>query len=414
MANITSLMISIRQNSRFFKNLRIHIRNLSVETNGGNNGFEAIEPSEKLLSRTHRQDVSEIAEKVCKVIRSKPRWEQTLLSDYPSFNFHDPSFFRELLKQLNNVLLSLRFFLWLSSQPEFLPHPVSCNTLFDALLEARACVPAKSFLHSFGFSPEPASLENYIRCVCEGGLVEEAVNVFDVLKETGYRPSIETWNFALQSCLKFGRTDLIWKLYEEMIEAGVQKDVGIETVGYLIQAFCSDNKVSRAYELLRQALEDGLAPCNDAFNKLISGFCEEEDYDRVSELLHTMIARNRTPDIFTYQKIINGLCKKGKQLEAFEVFNVLKDRGYAPDKVMYTTMIVGLCKMRWLGDAKKLWLEMIDKGFLPNEYTYNTLINGFCKIGKLDEASKLCKEMHDRGYKKTTLSCNIVSTRKDR
>uniref|UniRef100_A0A0A0L3A3 Pentacotripeptide-repeat region of PRORP domain-containing protein n=1 Tax=Cucumis sativus TaxID=3659 RepID=A0A0A0L3A3_CUCSA len=408
MVNLTSLMISIRQNSRFVKNLRIHIRNLSVETNGGNNGREEIESSEKLLNLTQRKDVSEIAAEVGKVIRSKPRWEQSLLSDYPSFNFHDPSFFSELLKQLNNVFLSLRFFLWLSSQPEFLPHPVSCNKLFDALLEAKACVPAKSFLYSFEFSPEPASLENYIRCVCEGGLVEEAVYTFDMLKEAGYRPYVETWNFAFQSCLKFGRTDLIWKLYEGMMETGVQKDVDIETVGYLIQAFCNDNKVSRAYEILRQSLEDGLTPCNDAFNKLISGFCKEKNHHRVLELVHTMIVKNRNPDIFTYQEIINGFCKNWMTLQAFEVFNALKDRGYAPDMVMYTTLIHGFCKMGQLEDASKLWFEMIDKGFLPNEYSYNTLIYGFCKIGNLDEAMKLYKKMLDSGYKETTLSCNTL------
>uniref|UniRef100_A0A0A0KLX0 Pentatricopeptide repeat-containing protein n=1 Tax=Cucumis sativus TaxID=3659 RepID=A0A0A0KLX0_CUCSA len=61
------------------------------------------------------------------------------------------------------------------------------------------------------------------------------------------------------------------------METGVQKDVDIETVGYLIQAFCNDNKVSRAYEILRQSLEDGLTPCNDAFNKLISGFCKDKN-----------------------------------------------------------------------------------------------------------------------------------------
>ncbi|KAK9933523.1 hypothetical protein M0R45_020718 [Rubus argutus] len=130
-----------------------------------------------LTTETKDCDFTQVAQQICKIIRTKPRWENTLSSQYPSLNFSDPQFSREVLKHQNNVLLSLRFFLWLSSHNGFSPDPISCNAIFNALVEAKACSAAKSFLESTSFSPEPASLESYARCLCEGGWVEEAVDV---------------------------------------------------------------------------------------------------------------------------------------------------------------------------------------------------------------------------------------------
>ncbi|KAF5752320.1 pentatricopeptide repeat-containing protein [Tripterygium wilfordii] len=297
---------------------------------------------------------------------------------------------------------------WLHSCYGFVPDKGSCTVLFDALVEAMACSAAKSFLDDTGFIPEPGSFEAYVRCLFEGGLVEEGFNVYLRLKEAGVSASIKTCKSGFRGCLMAGRTDILWQLYQEMVASGIVADVDAETVGYLIQACCCNDELLKGYELLRQVLEDGLDPGNVAFNKLISGFCKKNNLTAVSELLHTMIARNCYPDIFSYQEVINGLCKKRKRLEALCVFNDLKDRGYAPNRVMYTTMIHGLCEMGCFGDARKLWFEMITKGITPNEYTYNALIHGFFKMGNFLEACKLHKEMCNQGFGETTVSYNTM------
>ncbi|XWS18965.1 hypothetical protein CRYUN_Cryun32bG0090300 [Craigia yunnanensis] len=293
-----------------------------------------------------------------------------------------PSFIITLIRQNPRTVQNPNTYirnLTLRSEYEFSPDLDSCNVLFDKLVEAKACKAARNFLEQTGFSPELGSLERYLRCLCEDGLVEEAVDVFSMLNKNSYRPSVATWNLALLACLKVGRNDLVWKMHQNMIDSGVVMDIDVGTVGCLIQAFCNDGKASKGYELLQQILEDGLVPDTVAFHKMIAAFCKTRTYVRVSELLHTMIATNRAPDIYTYQEVINGLCKNRMWLEGSRIFNDLKDRGYAPDRVMYTTMIHGLCKMGRLGDARKLWFEMINKGMLPNEYAYNAMLYGFIR-----------------------------------
>lgn len=369
-------------------------RNVTAETRKGDCGSEIF----------YRNIIHEI----CTITRKKPRWEQTLLSEYPSFNFSDPLFFQAYLKHQNNAFLSLRFYNWLCSHCGFSPDESSCKALFDALVDAKACNAAKSLLECTGFTPEPSSLERYVLCLNHGGIVEEVVDVFGKLKSVGFCPSVATWNASLSACLKTGRTDLVWTLYEQMMKSDAITNIDVETISYLIQAYCHDNKVFNGYELLRYVLENGLLPENVVINRLISGFCREGQYARVSELLHIMIAKKHSPDIFTYQEIINGLLKRRKNRESFRIFNDLKDRGYFPGRVMYTTIIKGLCEIGWLGEARKLWFELIRKGFLPNEYTYNVMISGYCQIGNFDEARKLYKEMCDEGFEETTVTYNTM------
>ncbi|XP_021723632.1 pentatricopeptide repeat-containing protein At5g18950-like [Chenopodium quinoa] len=355
-----------------------------------------------------QQLITKIAGEVCEIIQTRPKWENTLSSLFPSFNFLDPRFFNEVLKLQKNAFFSIRLFNWLKSQSGYSPDPISCKSLFNALVESKASVVAKSIFDSYPklFNPDSDSLESLICYLCNDGYVNEAVDLFEKLKLMGCCPSIVTWNTAFSGAVRVKRADIVWSLYGEMMNTVVVADV--ETVGYLIQACCIDNNVERGYELFRQIRNGGVVPDNVALNTLIRGLSINGMHDRVSELLHLMIETNHNPDTFTYQEIIHGLCKYGKLSEGYRIFNDLKARGYAPDRVMYTTMIHGFCKKKLLGKARELWVEMKKRGILPNEYTYNVLIHGYCLIHKLEEALKLVKEMCDRGCKLNTVNYNTL------
>ncbi|XP_077239134.1 tetratricopeptide repeat (TPR)-like superfamily protein [Tasmannia lanceolata] len=349
---------------------------------------------------------TEIAKKLCNTIRIRPRWEKTLLSDFPSLNFSDPNFIREILKHQNNAFLSFRFFHFLCSLDCFSPNSQTSNYIFDTLIKAKAWKPAMSVMCSMKSQTEPTFLESYIKCLCQDGEMEEVLNSLPELKRLGFSLSLSIWNELFMGCIRIGRTDLLWVFYGEMIESGVVGNV--TTAGYLIRAFCKEKKLSEAYVLLMEVLQNGNVPDVVSFTKLISGFSNEGNYSRVSELLHLMIAKNCLPDVFTYQGIIYGLFENGMGFEGFRVFNDLKGRGYVIDVVMYTTMIDGLCKMGRIENARKLWHEMIQNGLIPNEYTYNVLVDGYCKMRDMVEAQKLYKEMCDRGYRESTVSCNTM------
>lgn len=398
-------IIFLRQNPT--PNPTILNRSLSsLGANGGSGGSVSLNSDR--ISDSKQDRFSEIGKDVSRIIRTRPRWEQTLISEFPSVNFADPNFCCEVLKQQKNVMVAYRFYLWVSSQNGFLPDPVSSDVVFSGLVKAKAGSLAKSFLESTKYAPEPSRLEAYIECLCDNGLIEEALMVFDKLKGVGHCPSLNAWNSALFGSIKAGKTDVVWKLYEDMMGCGVAVDV--DTIGYLIYAFCMDKNYSKGYELLQQLLDAGHVPSNIVFNKLIYKSCKNKEFFRMTALLFAMIAKNCSPDIYTYQEVIHGVrdCKNRDKLEVFRIFEYIKDRGYAPDRVMYSTVVHSLAKSNMLGKAEKVLAEMIKKRFVPDEYTYNALIHGYFKAGNLKEAERLHKEMLEKGFVDSTVTYNIL------
>lgn len=399
MSRCQSYFITLIRNRARQNKSNTQIRSLTVESRDSESKSEE--------QKSAGDGTEEMAKTVSTIMRERQRWQQTLVSDFPSFDFSDPLFFNQLLKFQNNVMFSTWFFRWLcSNYDDYTPDPVSLSLLFGALLDAKALKAAKSFLDTTGFNPEPKLLEQYLKCLCEQGFVEEGIQVYTVLKGMGIVPSLVTCNSVLLACLKARKLDRLWELHHEMIDS----EVDLERIRCLIQALCDGGEVSEGYELLKQVLRQGLDPGHDVYAKLISGFCQIGNYACMSEILHTMIAWNHLPNIYTYQEIIKGLCKNKKQLEAYRIFNNLKERGYAPNRVVYTIMIHGFCEMGWLGSARKLWFEMINKGMRPNEFTYNAMIHGHLKRREFVLAGELYREMFRKGYGETTVSYNTVIT----
>ncbi|KAJ0974636.1 hypothetical protein J5N97_016601 [Dioscorea zingiberensis] len=350
--------------------------------------------------------LAETAKRVCEIIRTTPRWESQLLSLLPSSHIFHHDCIRLVLSSAN-PLLSLRYFLWLSSSSSS-PSPCSLDPtpLLDSLARAKAWGPAMHAIRSTKCLPEQQVLHSLLLRLCDDELaVDHAFELLSLLESPSL--PLPTWNAALSSSLRAGRTDLFWRFYRSMMQSGASG--GDEcTASLLIQAFCKENKLLDAYGLLREASRNGIMPDVASITVLVSGFSKAGNYGKVSELLHLMIAGGRPPDIFTYQTIIHGLCANGMGDEAFRIFNDLKVRGYAPDTVTYTSMIDGLCKMGLMDEAMTLWHEMTSKGLKPNHYTYGALLNGYCKSGDLDHAWKVYDEMLVQGHKESTITCNMM------
>ncbi|XP_039113842.1 pentatricopeptide repeat-containing protein At5g18950 [Dioscorea cayenensis subsp. rotundata] len=349
--------------------------------------------------------LAETAKRVCETIRTTPRWESRLLSLFPSAQIFHPDCIRLVLSS-SNPLLSLRYFLWLSSSSSSSSSPLDPTPLIDSLARAKAWKPALHAIRSTKCLPETQVLHSLLLLLLDDAAgIDHAFDVLSLLDAQSL--PLPTWNAALSGSLRAGKTDLFWLFYQSMMQSGASGG-DASTASLLIQALCKEKKLFEACGLLREACRNGIMPDVASITQLISGFSRAGNYGKVSELLHLMIAGGRPPDIVTYQTIIHGLCANGMGDEAFRIFNDLKLRGYAPDTVTYTSMIDGLCKMRRMEEAKTLWCEMASKGMKPNHYTYGALLNGYCKSGDFHHARKVYDEMLSHGYKESIITCNMM------
>lgn len=379
------------------KNPTFNFRNFTIST------------KDHFNSRTDNQEsLTQVVKDVSKYLRSRPRWENTLVSDFSGIDFSDSGLLYEFLKKESNLMLKIRFFYWVCGKFGLISDDRLFGLLFDCLVESKAANAALRFLEFTKFDPGSGSLEMFACCLFENGLVGDGVGVFEELVERGSVPKVETWNLGLNGAVRVGRSDVVWKLYGDMMRCGVEPDV--ETLTCLILALCKEDKLSEGYDLFRQCLKDGNVPRNVAFIKLISGFYDQRRYYGVSALLHAMIVNGHLLSIDIYQEIIHWLCRNNKAKVGYRIFNDLKDRGYALNNFMYATMIYGLCKIEQLEDARNLFCEMTEKGMKPRENTYVDLISGLFLVGDVDGAQETYKEMLERGYKETVMSYNAMIT----
>lgn len=392
------------------------------ELTTGEPGSASTSPRQAELSRAaaaegeedgRAQLISEIAGKIWKAIRGRPRWEESLLHDlsarYPQSLLFHPSCIREVLRrQSSDPVLSLRYFLWASSSSSSAAaDPAASTAVFDGLVAARAWGAAMLAIRSTKCRPKSQSLRFFLDQLCAERAFEEALEAAILLKsELGFTPSAPFWNAALGGSLRVGRPDLTWRFYEKMTQWGVAGDAS--TAGSLAGALCAEKRLSEAHRLLRGLARDGVSPDAVFFTRLVAGLAGEGSYGEMSEVLHLMIAAGRPPDVFIYQAIIHGLCRNGLGTEGLRIFEELKLRGYSPDVPTYTAMIDGLCKMGRTEEALGLWEEMIGKGLRPNRYTYNVLVDHHWKKGAAAAALRLHEEMLSSGISENTVTCNTM------
>ncbi|CAJ2633859.1 unnamed protein product [Trifolium pratense] len=152
-------------------------------------------------------------------------------------------------------------------------------------------------------------------------MVEEAFDVFVSLKKVGFLPSVSTFNVSLLACLKVGRTDLVWKLYEHMLESA-------DLVGF------------RVFNDLK---DRGYFPDNIMYTTVNKGLCDIGWFGEARKLWFEMIHKGLVSNEYTYNVMIYGYCKIGDFVEARKLYEDMCGRGYAENVVSYTTMISGLC-----------------------------------------------------------------------
>nr|GEV69294.1 hypothetical protein [Tanacetum cinerariifolium] len=270
-------------------------------------------------------------------IRSKPRWETSILSDFPDITFVDTAFLKQLVLCQGNVFFSLRLLYWLHLRFGYVPDQTLCGFVFNELVNHNAAKAAKKFIEFTRFVPENGGLELYVKCLCENGMVEDALHVFDQMEKNVDYPSLETWNVVLKGCVKVGWTDVVWELYGEMMELGVVADV--ETVDCLIHAFCLDGNVTKGYQVLRQMLDDGLIPRKQTFENLIGVLSEMNKLDVGLIAFGHMFKIGYIPSLRLETIALTSCHKKSKKS-----LTAMKAEGF----LRFLRELVILQKNRWL------------------------------------------------------------------
>ncbi|KAL3653963.1 hypothetical protein CASFOL_003644 [Castilleja foliolosa] len=232
---------------------------------------------------------------------------------------------------------------------------------------------------------------------CLQGRMDEARNVFDSLSGMNVALSIRSYNILIKGYCKKMKIDDAMDIFRKMPRKGVKPDV--TTYNTILQGLSCGGRFSDALEIFDELQAVGLNPTFDTYSNILDGLCMNGQFERASLFLDELERREgKCLDITYYNIIIDGLCEAKKHDAAQAFFRNLSAKGVRRDVVTYTIMIKGCFQNGLPEEAKDLLVEMEQTSLLPNETTYNVVVQGFLMRGEYDAASKFLDKMVAKGF----------------
>ncbi|KAL6531661.1 hypothetical protein OROMI_028024 [Orobanche minor] len=227
--------------------------------------------------------------------------------------------------------------------------------------------------------------------------VDEAVIFFKghILKSRSLRPDNCSFNIVMRGLCLAGRVDEAFELFDIMRSFNCLPD--IVTYNTLINGLCRAGNVDRARELLREIqLHGDFSPNVVTYTSLVSGYCKSCQMEDATYLLNEMITCGTKPNLFTYNVIIDGYGKRGELGSALKIYEKMISSGFNPDIVTFTSLIDAHSRLGEINDCMKLWHEMNERKVPPNLFTFSILVNALCRVNRLNEARDLLRQLSRR------------------
>ncbi|XVF49346.1 hypothetical protein PTKIN_Ptkin04bG0004300 [Pterospermum kingtungense] len=221
-----------------------------------------------------------------------------------------------------------------------------------------------------GIDPDPSIVNSLVVCLCKLGKLEEAVVLFDRLKN--------------DSCEKPAFSAIVRQLF-------VQERF-LDAFHYFVRMNNISVNLGCWY-----------------YNVLVEGLCHKGYLQEAIQMFDLMRERiGLLPTLHSYKSLFYGLCKQGWVLEAESLFGEIESQCFFVDRKMYTSLINVYCKDKKMKMAMRVYLRMLKKGCKPDCYTYNTLIHGFAKMGLFDQSWVIYNQMIDQGMQPGVVTYHVM------
>ncbi|XP_076891360.1 pentatricopeptide repeat-containing protein At5g62370-like [Bidens hawaiensis] len=203
------------------------------------------------------------------------------------------------------------------------------------------------------------------------GYVDEARQVFDIMRERGVPPVCHLWKSLVFGFCKMERVEEAELLSMEMESYGFFVDKAMYTS--LINGYCKNRKVKMGMRVFLRMLKMGCQPDTYTYNTLMQGFVNCGIFDKMWILHGQMIELGLEPDVLTYQIMINKFFKEDKVDSALALLNSMTGRDLIPNVHCYTPIVPALFKENRV-EVDEVYQKMLDSGVIPDQVMFFKLM----------------------------------------
>ncbi|XP_028805522.1 pentatricopeptide repeat-containing protein At1g73400, mitochondrial [Neltuma alba] len=246
----------------------------------------------------------------------------------------------------------------------------------------------------FGHPPDNFTYNTAIDTFCKAGMLKEALELFDFMRNKGSTissPTAKTYAIIIVALVQNDRMEDCFKILEYMISSGCLPDVS--TYKDIIEGMCLFGKIDSAYKFLEEMGNKGYPPDIVTYNCFLKVLCDNKKSDEALRLYGNMIDWDCVPSVQTYNMLILMFFKMGDPDGAFETWHEMAKRGCARDTDSYCVMIDGLFRSNKEEDACFLLEEVINKGIKLPFRKFDSILMHLSEIGNLQSIHRLSDHM---------------------
>ncbi|XWS24612.1 hypothetical protein CRYUN_Cryun28dG0118000 [Craigia yunnanensis] len=122
-----------------------------------------------------------------------------------------------------------------------------------------------------GFTPDCSTFSYLIEGLGRAGRIDDAVEIFDHMKEKGCIPDTRVYNAMISNFIFIGNFDECMKYYKGLLDSNSDPDLDTYTI--VISAFLKAQKVADAIEIFEEILVQGIVPTRGSSTSFIEPLC---------------------------------------------------------------------------------------------------------------------------------------------
>jgi pentatricopeptide repeat protein len=114
-------------------------------------------------------------------------------------------------------------------------------------------------------------------------------------------------------------------------------------------------------------------------------------------VLQDLLVSGQRPDLLTYNILLSMYSRTKNPEKAELVFQELRNSGIPPDTVSFNIILDMYGKRGEVGKTEGVYREMVGRRVEPDEKSFTSMLDMYGRLGQLRKAEVVWKEMRERG-----------------
>ncbi|KAJ7526930.1 hypothetical protein O6H91_16G028000 [Diphasiastrum complanatum] len=220
----------------------------------------------------------------------------------------------------------------------------------------------------------------------QNGLGNEALALYEQMKQDGVQPNRVTYVVLLKACGNIGALEQGKQLHYDIIRSGFESDVTIGNT--LVDMYAKCGCIELACQLFSKMSNRDVV----SWTAMIAGYAKCGCIEHARQVFNEMSERS----VVSWNSMIAGYAQNGLGKEALALYEQMKRESLQPNIVTYVSALSACASIAALEQGKQLHSDIIRSGFESDVTVGNTLVDMYAKCGCTEHALQVFSKMSKR------------------